>query len=144
MFPKSVPFEARYLAVGLTNELERFDPDIVMLGGFSIPSNYLAYRWARRKGKKVIGFTERSRDTRGVLRKRGMVWYVLRWLYRDVGSVMVSADDAVAQFRDEFGFGDKVVASRYAADLDAYFDHSDRQGRTSLHLSRCQPHDGNL
>src|SRR6266571_6319648 len=69
---KSGPFEARYLALGLTNELERFDPDIVMLGGFSIPSNYLAYRWARRKDKKTIVFTERSRDANGVLRKRDL------------------------------------------------------------------------
>lgn len=129
LFPKSGPFVERYLALGLTNELERFDPDIVMLGGLSIPSNYLAYRWARRKGKKTIVFTERSRDASGVLRKRGLVWHLLHWLYRDVDMVMVSADDAVAQFRDEFGFGDKVVAGRYAADLDAYFEHPLREAK---------------
>jgi len=123
LFPKSGPFEARYFALGLANQLEHFDPDIVMLGGFSIPSNYLAYRWARRKGKKTIIFSERSRDVNGVLRKRGLAWRLLHWLYRDVDMVMVNADDAVAQFRDEFGFGDRVVAGRYAADLDAYFDH---------------------
>lgn len=131
LFPKSGHFEARYLALGLTNELERFDPDIVMLGGFSIPSNYLAYRWARRNGKKIIVFTERSRDASGVLRKRGFAWRLHRWLYRDVDMVMVSADDAVAQFRDEFGFGDMVVAGRYAADLDAYFEHPLREAKPS-------------
>lgn len=130
-FLQSGPFAARYLALGLTSELERFDPDIVMLGGFSIPSNYLAYRWARRKGKKSIVFTERSRNASGVLRNRGFVWRLLHWLYRDVDMVMVSADDAVAQFRDEFGFGDKVVAGRYAADLDAYFDHPIREAKSA-------------
>lgn len=129
LFRKSGLFEARYLALGLTNELERFNPDIVMLGGFSIPSNYLAYLWARRKGRKTIVFTERSRDASGVLRKRGLAWRVLHWLYRDVDVVMVSADDAVAQFRDEFGFGGKVVAGRYAADIDAYFEHSLREAK---------------
>jgi glycosyltransferase involved in cell wall biosynthesis len=129
LFPKAGPFAGRYLALGLSNELERYDPDIVMLGGFSIPSNYLAYRWARRKGKKTIVFTERSRDGGGVLRKRGFAWRVIHWLYRDVDMVMVSAADVVAQFRDEFGFGDKVVASRYAADLDAYFDHPIREAK---------------
>lgn len=129
LFPKSGPFAERYLALGLTNELERFDPDIVMLGGFSIPSNYLAYRWARRKGRKTIVFTERSRNDSGVLRKRGLAWRLHRWLYRDVDMVMVSADDAVMQFRDEFGFGDKVVAGRYAADLDAYFEHRLREAK---------------
>lgn len=129
LFPKSGPFAARYLALRLTAELARFDPDIVMLGGFSIPSNYLAYRWARRKGKKTIVFTERSRDAGGVLRKRGLAWRLLHWLYRDVDMVMVSADDAVAQFRDEFGFGDKVVAGGYAADLDPYFEHPLREAK---------------
>lgn len=129
LFFKSGPLAERYLPLGLSDELERFDPDIVMLGGFSIPGNYLAYRWARRKGKKVIVFTERSRDASGVLRKRSLAWRVQRWLYRDADMVMVSADDAVEQFRDEFGFGDKVVAGRYAADLDAYFEHSLREAK---------------
>lgn len=130
LYFKSGPFEARYLALGLEKELESFDPDIVMLGGFSIPSNYLAYRWARRKGKKTIVFTERSRNVKsGVLRKRGFAWRLLHWLYRDVDMVMVSADDAVAQFREEFGFGDKVVAGRYAADLEAYFEHPLREAK---------------
>ena len=127
LFLKSGLFEARYLALGLEKELERFDPDIVMLGGFSIPSNYLAFRWARRRGKKTIVFSERSRDANGILRRRGLWWRLLKWLYRDVDLVMVSADDAVEQFRDEFGFGGKVVAGRYAADLEAYFNHPYRE-----------------
>ena len=122
-YTKSGPLKVRYYAPDLVAELEAFNPDIIMLGGFSIPSNYLAYRWAQRKGKKTIVFTERSRDGSGVLRKRSLVWRLQRWLYRNVDMVMVSADDAVAQFRDEFGFGNKVVAGRYAADLDAYFEH---------------------
>lgn len=122
-YTKSGPLKVRYYAPDLVTELEAFNPDIIMLGGFSIPSNYLAYRWAQRKGKKTIVFTERSRDGSSVLRKRNLVWRLQRWLYRNVDMVMVSADDAVAQFRDEFGFGNKVVAGRYAADLDAYFEH---------------------
>lgn len=129
LFPTSGIFSERYLPLGLTRELENFAPDIVMLGGFYIPGNYLAYRWARRNGKKTIVFTERSRDASGVLRKRSLAWRVQRWLYREVDLVMVSADDAVAQFRDEFGFGDKVVAGRYAADLDAYFEHPLREAK---------------
>ena len=119
-------FEHRYYAPDLLERLEAFDPDILMLGGFSIPSNYLAYRWAKRHKKKTIVFTERSRNRSGVLRERGVVWRLLRWLYRDVDMVMVSAEDIVPQFRDEFRFGDKVVVGRYAADLDAYFLHPQR------------------
>lgn len=131
LVPKPSFLEARYVAFGLSKELERFDPDIVMLGGFSIPSNYLAYRWARRKGKKTVVFTERSRDASGVLRKRGLAWRLLHWLYRHVDVVIVSADDAAAQFRDEFGFGDKVVVGRYAADLDGYFNHPLREAKSA-------------
>ena len=123
LFAKSGIFEARYIAPGINKDLAHFDPDIVMLGGFSIPGNYLAYRWARRKGKKIIVFTERSRDNKGNLRKRGLAWRLLHWLYRDIDAVIVCANDALPQFRDEFCFGDKVLVGRYAADLDAYFEH---------------------
>lgn len=123
-FLKSGRLAERYLALGLSKQLKGFDPDVVMVGGFSLPSNYLAYRWARRHGKKTIVFAERSRNIwTGELRKRSFFWLVLRWLYRDVDMVMVNADDAVMQYRDEIGFGDKVVAGRYASDLDAYFEH---------------------
>jgi glycosyltransferase involved in cell wall biosynthesis len=129
VFYTSGPFAERYWAPYLTRQLDQFNPDIVMIGGFSIPSNLVAYRWARRQGKKTIAFTERSRNGSGVLRKGSLIWRVLRWLYRDVDMVMVSADDAVAQFRNELGFGEKVVAGRYAADLDDYFSHPLREAK---------------
>lgn len=129
LFFKSGRLEGKYLVLGLTKQLKAFNPDIVMLGGFSIPSNILAYRWAKRNGKRTIIFTERSRNQDGALRIRDVTWRLLRWLYRDVDMVMTSAADAVEQFRDEFRFGDKVIASRYAADLDAYFDHPLREAK---------------
>lgn len=115
--------ESRYYAPGLSKWLRKFDPDIVMVGGFSRPSNYLAYRWAKRHSKKTIVFTERSRSRKGNLRHYGFTWRLQSWLYRDIDMVMVSSEDIVPQFRDHFRFGDKVVVGRYAADLDAYFSH---------------------
>lgn len=128
-FAEPGPLEHRYYAPRLIGRLEEFDPDVVMVGGFSIPSNFLAYRWALRRQKRTIVFTERSRDRAGNLRSNNFVWKVLRWLYGDVDMVMTSAEDIVPQFRDEFGFGDKVVAGRYAADLDAYFKHRLRKAK---------------
>lgn len=127
LFPKSGPLKEQYFAPGMARLLDEFDPDIVMLGGFSKLSNYLAYRWARRRGKQTMVFTERSRNGAGKLRKRGIVWRLLRRLYRDVDLVMTSAEDAVPQYRDEFGFGNKVVACRYATDLEGYFGHPLRE-----------------
>lgn len=132
----------RYWAKGLLSRLRELDPDILMLGGFSIPSNYIAYRWARSRRKRTIVFTERSRTADGMLRQRSPGWRLLRWLYRDVDLVMVSADDAVEQFRDEFGFGSKVVAGRYASDLDDYFTHPLRTAKpayTYLFANRLTP-----
>jgi glycosyltransferase involved in cell wall biosynthesis len=129
LFFKSGALEAKYLVWGLSSQLRTFNPDIVMLGGFSIPGNLLAYLWAKKNGRKTIVFTERSRDQNGVLRKRSLVWCLIHRLYRDVDMVITSADDAVAQFRDEFGFGEKVIAGRYAADLDNYFEHPLREAK---------------
>ena len=121
----------RYISMSLPGMLDRFNPNIIMIGGLTYPGNYLAYRWARRHGKKSILFTERSRDAQGKLRSYGVTWRLLRWLYRDLDMVMVSAEDIVPQFRDEFRFGDRVVAGRYAADLDAFFAHQLRPAKSA-------------
>lgn len=131
LFPTSGPFSAKYLPLGLTAQLEQVNPDILMLGGFSIPGNYLAYSWAKSRGKKTIVFTERSRNKKGELRKRNLSWRILHRLYQDVDMIMVSAEDAVEQFRDELRFGDKVVAGRYASDLDDYFGHPLRESKSA-------------
>jgi len=128
-FAKPGPLEYRYFAPDLNARLEAFDPDIVMIGGFSRPSNYLAYRWARKRRKLTVALTERSRDRKGVLRKQNLSWKLMRWLYRDIDMVLTTDEDIVPQFRDEFNFGEKVVAGCYAADLDAYFTHPLRGAR---------------
>lgn len=126
------PFAFKYIVFGLNRQLNEFNPDIVMLGGFSIPSNYLAFCWAKKHKKQTIVVTEISRQTEtGVLRKPGFSWKLIRWLYKDVDIVMTTSEDAAIQFRDGFGFGEKVVAGRYAADLDDYFDHPVRLAKTS-------------
>ncbi|MCH7664098.1 MAG: glycosyltransferase, partial [Chloroflexi bacterium] len=94
IFAKSGILVGRYIVPGLAKQLEEANPDIIVLGGFSIPGNYFAYRWAKKRGRVTVVFTERSRNTKGVLRKRGLAWRFLKWLYRDLDLVMVSADDA--------------------------------------------------
>lgn len=131
-------FGGRYWYSKMTADLDKYNPDIVMLGGFSIPSNYVAYYWAKQHGKKTIVFTERSRDKNGILRRKNIYWRVLHYLYKDVDLVMTSAEDCVEQFKS-FGFHNNVVASRYASDLDAYFDHkirSKKNGYTYLYPNR--------
>ncbi len=116
----------RYFCFSHLKMLKTFQPDIVMVSGFSIPANYLAYLWARRNKKKIVVFTERSRKKDGTLRTYNWTWKILRFLYRNVDMVMVSFDDILPQFRDEFKFGDKVVISQYASLIDDYLDHPER------------------
>ena len=119
----------KYIALSHLTILKENNPDIVMLGGFSVPANYIAYLWARWHNKKTIIFTERSRDKKGNLRKRDIGWQLLRYLYRNVDMIMVSAEDILPQFRDEFRFGNKVFVSQYASDIDLYFEHPVRTAK---------------
>jgi glycosyltransferase involved in cell wall biosynthesis len=115
--------------------LKKERPDILMLGGFSIPGNYLAYRWAKRHGCKVIVQTERSRYiATGVPRPNDWKWKLLRFLYRDVDMVMTTAADIVPQFRDTFKFGEKVVAGQYPSDIDRYYSHPVRKRKDAYTL----------
>lgn len=115
---------SKYVNSKVVEYLEAYDPDILMIGGFSIPSNYFAYLWAKKKRKKVIIFTEISRRRNGELRSLGVVWRLIRYLYRDIDYVFASNSDAKNQFEIELGFGKKVVEFRYASDIDGYFDHA--------------------
>jgi glycosyltransferase involved in cell wall biosynthesis len=138
-FLRSGILRERYWASGLSKRLRHFSPDVVILGGFSQPANVWAYWWARRHRCKTVVFTERSRTSAGKLRTWGVAWRILRYVYRNVDLVVTSAEDIVPQFRDDFRFGDKVVAGRYAADLDGYFHHPIRvakDGYTYLFANR--------
>jgi glycosyltransferase involved in cell wall biosynthesis len=125
---------SKYFTFSHIKMLRRFQPDVIMLGGFVIPANFLAYCWARLHKKKVIIFTERSRTKTGKLRKYNLRARIIRFLYRKVDMVMVSAEDIVHQFRDEFKFGNKVVASQYASVIDEYFNHPVRNLQKRIHF----------
>lgn len=116
--------QGKYLTFSFFNILRGLNPDIIMLGGLSIPSNYIAYIWAKMNGCKTIIFTERSRDKNGKLRKKNLIWTILHFLYRNVDLVIVSAPDSIQQFKD-FGF-ERVEYCPYATDLTNYFTHPPR------------------
>ncbi|EIF51223.1 glycosyltransferase family 4 protein [Sulfurovum sp. AR] len=113
----------KYFTFDVLKKLNNFNPDIVMLGGFSIPSNYIAYIWARFHKKRTIVFTEISRDRQGKLRPYNFIWKILSYLYKDADYIFTSNDDAAKQFKENFHFGDKVISTRYASDLDTHLKH---------------------
>ncbi|HIP14810.1 MAG TPA: glycosyltransferase [Sulfurimonas autotrophica] len=121
----------RYLTFDVIKKLNASNPDIVMIGGFSIPANYLAYRWAKKHNKKTLVFTELSRDKNGVLRPYNLTWKIQKYLYREIDYVLTAHLDATRQFRDDFKFGDKAITSRYATDLDGHLKHQPREKKES-------------
>jgi len=132
----------KYITFGLPRLLDDFDPDIVMLGGLAIPANYFAYRWACKHKKKTVIFTERFRNKKGQLRKKGLYMNILRRLYRKADLIMVSDEDIISQFKDDLGFKNKIVASRYPSDIDKYLRHPTRtlhQNATLIFPNRLTP-----
>lgn len=117
----------RYYSRDLGQQLDDLDPDIVIISGLSVPSNYFAYKWAKKNSKKIVLFTERSRDKHGNIRKNTYVWRALKYLYRDLDMIITATEDAVDQFKNTFGFGNIVNAGRYSSDLDGYFNHPCRE-----------------
>jgi glycosyltransferase involved in cell wall biosynthesis len=122
-------WRSKYFTLSVLGVLRKEKPDIVLLGGFSIPSNFFAYLWAKIHRIPVAVFTERSRDKNGRLRGYGLGWRILRFLYRGVNRVITTSEDIVPQFRDTFKFGNKVVAGRYPTDIDEYFSHPPRRAK---------------
>lgn len=122
----------RHMSFSLIFMLKKKQPDIVMLGGFTIPGNILAYFWAILNRKKTIVFTERSRDRHGKPRKFKFVWRFIRAIYYKIDLIIVSAPDIASQFRDEFRFGDKVVVGQYPADLASYISHKTRSKKSDF------------
>ena len=127
-------WHSKYLTLSPLKYLRKIKPDIVMLGGFSVPANYLCYLWARWHGCKTVVQTERSRDRHGKLRGYDFAWRLLRFLYRKVDLVLCVDDDIVPQFRDTFRFGDRVVGGQYPCDIDKYFKHNQRTKKDAYTL----------
>jgi glycosyltransferase involved in cell wall biosynthesis len=116
-----------YLSMDILKELRRFDPDIVMLGGFFFPSNFIAYKWAKKRGKKVLFFSEVNRSRANDVRRKGLFTSFTCRLYADIDALLTSSEEATQQFKVDFGFGDRVHTAHYATDLDAYFKHPARK-----------------
>ena len=126
---KSIDFFRRqkYVVPNLWRELNKFNPDVLLLYGVNIPSNYIAYRWARKHYKAVALFSETMR-LNNKLRKRDWVIRVGEFLYRDIDLVFGSSQDSVVQLREMYpSWRDRIIESKYPADLDSYFSHSLRK-----------------
>lgn len=128
----------RYLSFEIFSELKRFDPDIILLGGFGMLTNILAYWWGKAHGRKVLLLAETYRGSvdspaNATLRRKGFHTAFLHALYRKVDGVLATNAAAEKQMRDQFQFK-KVTTVNYPADIDRYFEHPSRYGRLNFAL----------
>ncbi|NRD76329.1 glycosyltransferase family 4 protein [Bacillus sp. BRMEA1] len=136
-FSGSIPYVG-YYSFGVFAELLRFNPDIILLGGF-MNWHWLILKWAKIFNKKVVIMSEPlrnvkserddsnlllNRDTSPQLINKLRKRFFNADLYLGMGKV------AAKQFVQEIGFDEKKVSSTmYPQDIEAYFDHPLRTGK---------------
>jgi glycosyltransferase involved in cell wall biosynthesis len=111
-----------YFSFDIVSELERYDPDVVLLGGLTLLSNAVAYLWAKSRCKPVLAFTELRRTPQGEPRGVDAIAVLLRTFYSGLDCILTSSEEAAVQFRNDYRFP-HVVAANYPADIDGYFHH---------------------
>ena len=118
-----ISIKQKYITFDVFKRLNEFNPDIVMIGGFSIPGNYLAYRWAKKHNKKIVVFTELTRDKDGVLRnKDSFVWKFFRYIYKDIDLINTANLEATNQFKIFFPTKN-ILNIGYGTDIDEHLKH---------------------
>ena len=113
----------RYVTFEVIKMLRRYNPDIIMLGSVCAPSNFLAYLWARKHGKKVIMLVETFRKN-GKLREKSIWTKLIDLMYRQIDAIFAVHDTAAEQMRSLLPHIGKLThVAPYASDIDRYFEH---------------------
>lgn len=106
-----------YISFSLIYNLIRFKPDIVIIGGIGIPSNYFAYLYAKLFNKKIILFSEYKRNSSGKAIEFGFKIKLLLKLYgKGFDCVFAVGEHGFRYFKDIFPHS-KVVSVTYPVDL---------------------------
>jgi glycosyltransferase involved in cell wall biosynthesis len=129
---------------GVVRALRRFDPQIVVVGGWNQPGFWEALVWAKAKRRPVVTWVESTaRDSRSGSRP---LEAAKRALVRASDGFLVPGRASAAYLRG-FGIGDRPVATAPNAVDAAVFSRAavDRSGRgrpTLLYAGRFDPEKG--
>jgi hypothetical protein len=108
-----------YNNFNLLREVKKFNPDILLLGGFFLPSHYILKQWAQRNKKKVVMLSERIAliDSNSLASKiKRFIKKLNLSLFKDADLIFAMGEKPRDQFINEFGFdADKVVYSPISA-----------------------------
>jgi glycosyltransferase involved in cell wall biosynthesis len=129
VLPSVIKLSGYYLTFSHIKYLRRIDPDIIMLGGFPILGNWIAYLWGRRNKKKTVMFSERARNKKGMLRRRGIKSRLFELFYPNLDLLLATAEDTIPQFKNEFKWKYNIKHLPYATDIDSYFLHPFRKSK---------------
>lgn len=116
-----------YNNFSLKSEVVKFNPDILIVGGFFFPSHYILKRWAKKNNVKFIVLSEKLsykyKNSIYISLKKN-IYKILYWFFKDVDLVLAMGDLPYHQFTQEFGFpNDKVVIAQYPQDIDQNLKH---------------------
>lgn len=123
-----ISYREKYINLSLLNVLRKANPDILILGGVTIPSNWIAYLWGRKRNKKIILINEFFRNKSGKKRTNKIFTTCVRWLYKDIDAIFGAGDHARDYFVNDVGFDEsKVFSTPHPVDLDEHLTHPFRQ-----------------
>lgn len=114
----------KFIDLDIKQKLENFNPDIIILGGFSIPTNMYIYLWAKKRKKKVIVFSEFLRDSQGKARDSFFVQLMFKF-YSKVDGIFAVGDHGVDYFMKFFD-SNIIHNIDYPNDIDEHLNHKIR------------------
>lgn len=127
----------KYFSTSVFEKAKEFNPDALILSGFTSPSNYALYRWAKRNRKRVIVFSEvfwvKELGAKDRFWQRRLVAGMLSKIYADVDLVLSVGRTGVDFFVDYCGFpANRVKESHYPVDMSKHLLHPLRQAKSDL------------
>jgi glycosyltransferase involved in cell wall biosynthesis len=122
---------------GARRELDRFDPDVVLLGGWNQPAFWTGLRWARRHGRPVLLWVESTaRDERS---GNPLLERLKRRAVAAAAGFLVPGR-AAKEYVESLGVpSDRIVIAPNAVDLSIFSvapDRRERESCTFLYVGR--------
>ncbi len=116
-----------YSNPNLLEFVKEYNPDIVIAGGFFLPSQWNVKKWCKSNNKTYITLGERvSYKGYNPLSKalKKIIKRVFAFLYRDIDLFLAMGEKPMEQAINELGFSaEKVILARYPQDIDVNLTH---------------------
>jgi glycosyltransferase involved in cell wall biosynthesis len=131
------------LSRGTHRELDRFDPDVVLLGGWNQPAFWTGLRWARRHGRPVVLWVESTLHDE---RSGSLVLERLKRRAVAAAAGFLVPGRAAREYVQSLGVSpERIVIAPNAVDLSIFSVEADRNGHhdcTFLYVGRLAPEKG--